>query len=162
MMNIDWFQLFKYRNDYLVGVIYFVLLNLFRSIRFKFENVIIAGLIFVFKKEFYSINSFLNFIVSELEMFWKGVRLDLSFFDFFYVFRVVLLCVFCDILVVRKCCGFKLYVVRLGCYKCMKIFFGDFGEKRDYLGFDRQNWKLRIKQFYNLYVKRVKNVLNKI
>ena len=44
MMNIDWFQPFKNRNDYAVGVIYFVLLNLPRKIRFKAENVIEPGL----------------------------------------------------------------------------------------------------------------------
>lgn len=58
MMNIDWFQPFKNRNDYSVGVIYFVLLNLPRNIRFRSENVIIAGLIPAFKKEPHSINSF--------------------------------------------------------------------------------------------------------
>lgn len=70
-------------------------------------------------------------------MLWKGVRLELSFLNCVFVFRVVLFCVFCDIFVVRKCCGFKLYVGRLGCYKCFKVFLGDFGEKRDYFGFDR-------------------------
>lgn len=58
MMNIDWFQPFKNRNDYSVGVIYFVLLNLPRNIRFRSENVIVAGLIPAFKKEPHSINSF--------------------------------------------------------------------------------------------------------
>lgn len=76
MMNIDWFQPFKNRNDYSVGVIYFVLLNLPRNIRFRSENVIIAGLIPAFKKEPHSINSFLNPIVEELQVLWKGVRLE--------------------------------------------------------------------------------------
>lgn len=53
------------------------------------------------------------------------------------IFRVVFFCVVCDILVVRKCCGFKFYVVRLGCYKCFKFFEGFFGERRDYFGFNR-------------------------
>lgn len=161
MMNIDWFQPFKHRNDYSVGVIYFVLLNLPRSIRFRSENVIIAGLIPAFKKEPHSINSFLNPIVSELEMLWKGVRLDSSLFDSSYVFRAALLCVSCDIPAARKCCGFKSHAARLGCHKCMKIFPGDFGEKRDYSGFDRQNWKPRTKQSHNLYARRVKNAANK-
>lgn len=42
MMNIDLLQPFKNKNDYSVGVIYFVLLNLPRNVRFKSENVIIA------------------------------------------------------------------------------------------------------------------------
>lgn len=55
--------------------------------------------------------------------------MELSFLNCVFVFRVILFCVFCDIFVVRKCCGFKLYVGRLGCYKCFKVFLGDFGEK---------------------------------
>ena len=43
MMNIDWVQPFKNRNDYSVCVIYFVLLNLPGETRFKAENVIVAG-----------------------------------------------------------------------------------------------------------------------
>lgn len=136
-------------------------MNLPRSIRFRSENVIIAGLIPAFKKEPHSINSFLNPIVSELEMLWKGVRLDSSLFDSSYVFRAALLCVSCDIPAARKCCGFKSHAARLGCHKCMKIFPGDFGEKRDYSGFDRQNWKPRTKQSHNLYARRVKNEANK-
>ena len=45
MLNVDWFQPFKRRSDYSVGVIYFVVMNLPRSQRFKFENVIIGGII---------------------------------------------------------------------------------------------------------------------
>ena len=37
MLNVDWFQPFKRRSDYSV-VIYFVIMNLPRSERFKFEN----------------------------------------------------------------------------------------------------------------------------
>lgn len=51
MMNIDWFQPFKNRNDYSLGVIYFAILNLPRHIRYRSENIIIAGLIPSFKKE---------------------------------------------------------------------------------------------------------------
>lgn len=64
MMNIDWFQFFKNRNDYLVGVIYFDILNFFRYIRYRLENIIIVGLIFLFKKEL-KLNLFLEFIVVE-------------------------------------------------------------------------------------------------
>lgn len=73
MMNIDWFQPFENRNDYSVQVIYFVLLNLPRNIRFRSEHVIIAGLIPAFKKEPHSINSFFNPIVQELQVLWCAV-----------------------------------------------------------------------------------------
>ena len=44
MLNVDWFQPFKQRSSYSVGI-YFVIMNLPRSQRFKFENVILVGII---------------------------------------------------------------------------------------------------------------------
>ena len=44
MLNIDWFQPFTH-TQCSVGVMYLVILNLPRSIRFKSENIIIAGVI---------------------------------------------------------------------------------------------------------------------
>ena len=44
MMNCDWFQPYKL-TQYSVGVFYFVIMNLPRNIRFKRENLIIAGII---------------------------------------------------------------------------------------------------------------------
>lgn len=138
-----------------------ILLNLPRNIRFRSENVIIAGLIPAFKKEPHSINSFLNPIVEELQVLWKGVRMESSFLNCASVFRAALLCVSCDIPAARKCCGFKSHAGRLGCHKCFKVFPGDFGEKRDYSGFDRQNWKPRSKSLHNLYARKVKNANSK-
>lgn len=39
------FPAFKRRSDYSVGIIYFVIMNLPRSETFKFENVILGGII---------------------------------------------------------------------------------------------------------------------
>lgn len=44
LLNIDWLQPYKH-TEYSVGVIYLVILNLPRSIRFKRENVILMGVI---------------------------------------------------------------------------------------------------------------------
>ena len=44
MLNIDWFQPFEH-TQYSVGVIYIVIQNLPRAIRFKLENVIIVSTI---------------------------------------------------------------------------------------------------------------------
>ena len=44
-INVDWFQPFKRRNDRSVVVIYLVLLNLPRQQRFKWENIIVAGIV---------------------------------------------------------------------------------------------------------------------
>ena len=43
-MNVDWFQTFKH-IAYSVGVIYAVIINLPRAMRYKEENVMIIGII---------------------------------------------------------------------------------------------------------------------
>ena len=58
MINVDWFQPFKRKRDYSVGVIYLVLLNLPKSIRFHIENVCILGIIPALVKEPESLNSY--------------------------------------------------------------------------------------------------------
>ena len=45
MLNFDYFQPMKHRKDYSVGVLYLVLLNLPCSERFKWENVIVVGIV---------------------------------------------------------------------------------------------------------------------
>ena len=74
MLNVDWFQPFKRRSDYSVGVIYFVVMNLPRSQRFKFENVIIGGIIPSLESE-PKLNTFLEPCVDELNGLWKGILL---------------------------------------------------------------------------------------
>ena len=51
MLNFDFFQPLKRRSDYSVGVFYLVLLNLPREERFKWENIIIIGIVPSLKKE---------------------------------------------------------------------------------------------------------------
>ena len=52
-------------------------------------------------------------------------------------------CTSSDIPASRKLCGLKGHSAELGCSKCKKRFPGSFGEKRDYSGFDRDNWVRR-------------------
>ena len=59
IINVDWFQPFKRRSDRSVGVNYLVLLNLPREERFKWENIIVAGIIPEMAKEPKSLNTFL-------------------------------------------------------------------------------------------------------
>lgn len=44
MLNVDWFQPYKH-STYSLGVIYLVILNFPRNIRYKLENSIIIGFI---------------------------------------------------------------------------------------------------------------------
>ena len=43
-LNVDWFQPFKH-TQYSVGALYLTVLNLPRALRFKEENIILAGII---------------------------------------------------------------------------------------------------------------------
>ena len=67
-----------------------MLLNLPGKIRFRAENVTVAGLIPTFKIEPSSLNSLLEPILKELQVLWRGVRLIrtfvmcLQFFELLY------------------------------------------------------------------------------
>lgn len=116
MFNVDWFQFYKYIN-YSCGVIYLVLMNFFWEERFKFENVIIVGIILGFKELKGDINLFFKFFVDEFIDFWDGVIFeDLCFLGGMLKFCVVFLVLCCDVLVVRKCGGFVGYLVVKGMY----------------------------------------------
>lgn len=77
MINMDWFQPFEHRK-YSVGVIYVVLMNLPREIRFKRENVIIVGLIPGPKEPPEVINSYSTTLICELLKLWSSVCLQIS------------------------------------------------------------------------------------
>ena len=70
MVNIDWFQPFQH-TQYSVGVIYLVLLNLPRSLRFKKENIFIIGLIPGPSEPPHNINSYLSPLVEDLLELWQ-------------------------------------------------------------------------------------------
>ena len=69
-LNVDWFQPYKHTNDS-VGVIYLVLLNLPRSVRYNIENVILVGVIPGPKEPSLVLNSYLAPLVKELNDLWK-------------------------------------------------------------------------------------------
>ena len=58
MLNCDWFQPYKRREDVSVGVLYMVLMNLPIQERFKREIVILVGIIPSLNKEPSSLNAF--------------------------------------------------------------------------------------------------------
>ena len=72
--NVDWFQPFSHVCDS-VGAIYLVVLNLPREMRYKMENMILAGIIPGLKEPSLNINSYLTPLVLELKEFYDGVNL---------------------------------------------------------------------------------------
>ena len=103
MFNVDWFNPFK-RTEYSLGVMYLVLLNLPRSERFKWENVVVLGIIPGPKEPSLTINTYLKPIVDELLQFWSGVVLKEQENPALY--KLALLCISNDIPATRKCGGF--------------------------------------------------------
>lgn len=73
MLNVDWFQPFKYSN-YSVGAVYLSILNLPREERFKRNNIILVGIIPDCKTE-PPTNTFLEPLVDELQEAWEGFYL---------------------------------------------------------------------------------------
>ena len=150
MLNFDFFQPMKHRKDYFVGVLYLVILNLSRSERFKWENVIVVGIVPSMDHEPKSLNELLKPAVSELKQLWKGVRLKSSLSSVPLTFRAALLCTSSDTPASRKLCGLKGHSGELGCSRCKKVFPGKFAEKRNYSGFDRENWVYRTMQIIGI------------
>ncbi|CAB4439269.1 unnamed protein product [Rhizophagus irregularis] len=75
MINLNWFQPFN-SSAYSSGVIYGVICNLSRDIRFKRENMLYLGLLPGPEEvKLHKINHYLSPIVDELLEFWDGVDL---------------------------------------------------------------------------------------
>ena len=159
MMNVDWFKPFERRNDFSVGVIYMVLMNLPRSIRFKKENVILVSIIPALKHEPKTLNHFLEPAVDELNALWKGVKVNTYKSPSTAVeIQAAVLCFASDIPAARKLCGFLGHSAKRGCSHCKKEFPGGFGEQKNYGGFDdRDEWPKRSSEQHRRDAYRVKN-----
>ena len=143
MLNFDFFQPIKHRNDYSVGVLYLANLNLPRSIRFKWENVIVVGIIPGLEKEPTSLNEFLVPLVEEMKVLWNGLYLKSSLCRLPLHFRAAIACISCDVPAARKICGFKNHNSHRGCSKCFKLFPGNVKDSFDFSGFKREEWPKR-------------------
>ena len=93
-----------------------------------------------------SINSFLYPLVEELKELWSGVQFECPHNPLGRVtIRAALTCCSCDIPATRKLCGFVGHSAKCGCSKCSKLFpsLRHNQKKRDYSGFDRNDWPTR-------------------
>ena len=129
MLNVDWFQPFKQRSSYSVGIIYFVIMNLPRSQRFKFENVILVGIIPPLESE-PKLHTFLDPCVDEINGLWRGVLMSTSLSSVPLRVVAALLCVAADIPTTRKACGFVGHSANRACSKCFKLFTRGLGKRR--------------------------------
>ena len=138
-LNVDWFSPFKH-IQYSIGVIYLVIENLPQSDRYKLENILIVGCIPGPREPKLSINSFLEPLIDELIVLWKGKILHPNSLCGFVPIRCALSCATCDLPATCKVCGFTSFSSLMGCSKCKKQFeCKKFGEKSDYSGFNRDH-----------------------
>ena len=115
--------MFVIHLEYSVGVIYLVVNNLPRQIRYRRENVIIVAIIPGQKEPKLTMNSFLQPLVDELQEFWSGVLVTCSKHPLkSLLIRAALIYCTCDIPATRKLCGFVSHSASLGCSKCLKKF----------------------------------------
>jgi len=107
ILNIDWFEPFE-NVQYSCGVIYLALLNLPRELRFKWENIIIVGIIPGPKEPKLVVNSYLQPLVNDLLTFWNPGELLIEN-GREVVYKFALCCISSDLPATRKCCGFVSY-----------------------------------------------------
>lgn len=153
MLNVDWFNLFIH-NIYLVGVVYLTILNLPRALRFKRENIILYGLIPGRSEPLLNINTYLEPLVKDFLVLWKGVLLNTKNYSK-ESFREVLVNVSLD--VGRKVFDFLSHNANFGGSKCFNSYStGRFGVM-NYFGFVRKLWKVHInakhRQFVDIILK---------
>lgn len=161
LMNVDWIQPFEH-IVYSVGLIYLVILNLPRSVRFKRENVILFGIIPGPCEPSRTINHYLSPLVADLLDLWKGVELSVPGKTSKTLFKCALLGVACDLPAARKVCGFLSYSANLGCSKCYEQFSQGFGIRNCYANFEREKWVLRSNNQHRSNVKKILQCTSKV
>ena len=141
LINVDWFQPYKYVN-YSVGAIYLSILNFPREIRNRQENIICTGIIPGLNEPQLHMNSYLEPLVQELIKLRRGIKMETTEGE--HLVRALLLCSASDIPASRKLGGFLGHAAAKGCSRCLKEFpTENFGDKKDYSGFDRSEWPKR-------------------
>ena len=161
MLNVDWFQPFEH-TCYSVGVVYLTIVNLPRALRYKRANILTIGIIPGPSERSHDINCYLQPMVNELLVFWKGVQMQVRRGSLVVTepVRCMLLCCTCDNPAGRKVCGFLGHAARLGCFKCLKQFHGVVGAM-NYSGFDRTTWQPRTVTVHRENVSRVQQCATK-
>lgn len=141
LINVDWFQPYKH-VQYSVGAIYLAILNFPRHMRYRQENMILAGIIPGPHEPSLHINSFLEPLVLDLLKLWKGVKMQTT--EGVQLVRAALICNSSDVPASRKVGGFVGHGALKGCSRCLKSFpTSEFGEKADYSSFNTTTWPKR-------------------
>ena len=135
MINLDWFQPFQ-SAVYSCGVIYGVICNLPRDIRFKRENMLTLALLpGPNEVKLDQINHYLAPIIDELLELWNGFNLPTAEKNV----RLAVICCSNDIPAARKLCGHASALA--GCHRCYKRANWEEGRRSNFGGFeDMDDW----------------------
>jgi hypothetical protein len=106
MINLNWFQPFE-SSTYSSDILYGVICNLLRDMRFKRKNMLYLGLLpGPDEVKLHKINHYLSPIVDELLEFWDGVDLlSTNLHPTGKRIRLAVICCTNDIPAARKLCG---------------------------------------------------------
>ena len=85
---------------YAVGVVFLSIFNLPRHIRYNKQKIFLCGLIPGPKEPTLNVNAFLEPLIEELLLLWRGEQLHLP--SATITIRAALLCVSCDSPAIRK------------------------------------------------------------
>ena len=140
LFNCDCFQPFL-RINYSLGVIYLMLLNLPRQLRYKRDSLIIVGVIPGPSEPLLNINTYLSPLVSSLKDLWNGISISVPQFGKIKI-RCILLGVCCNLPAGRKVCRFLGRNVNKCCTECYSTFSEAFG-KSNFSNFNRDSWNSR-------------------
>ena len=121
MLNCDWFQPYRH-SEYSIGVLYLVILNLPRSVRFKPANIIIVGIIpGPSEPKKGMLNSYLRPLVKELNALWTD-GCSVKHNSVSVTLHAALIATVCDIPATQKLGGFLGHNSHYPCWKCSKYF----------------------------------------
>ena len=164
--NVDWWQPHKHSNKS-IGVMYLAIANLPREIRYKRENLIIAGLIpsldfcdgNTTKTEPQSLSPFQKYLSDELKALGThGAKIETYKHPEGIQMKAVLLMNASDSPAARKSSGFLAHSALLGCPRCLKVFKGKVGDK--YYGGFSDYWPPRTLTQHKKHVREIRKAKN--
>ncbi|KAL7284233.1 hypothetical protein ACG7TL_001515 [Trametes sanguinea] len=147
---IDWFNPFgnkKAGKQHSIGGIYLVCLNLPPHLRYRPENVYLAGIIPGPKEpELHELNHYLRPLVDELLTLWhRGLYVGRSSFNSSgWLIRAAVVPLVCDLPALRKTAGFASHSAKRFCSFCLLL-------KPNISNLDRSSWPRRSREdHYNI------------
>lgn len=122
MLNLDWLNPFE-NKEYSLGVIYMTIINFPREIRFKWENIILVGIIPGPREPSLYINSFLSSLVDESTQLWEGCLFKESGKVMPAFYKLAVIRISSDVPATRKFCGFFSCIATKGSFSLILICY---------------------------------------